>query len=324
MIIIYDVVALGELLIDFTPGGQSGDGTLLFKCNPGGAPANVLASLARLGKRTCFIGKVGDDEFGQLLQRALIDKNIATDGLVRDPDVNTTLAFVHLGRDGERHFTFYRNPGADTRLQPEEINEEVFATRIFHFGSLSLSHEPARSATLKALRFAKRKDLLVSYDPNLRRNLWTNLDDARTQMLSVMGEVDIVKVSEEELEFLTGFQDLDKGSIWLERKYEPKMLLVTLGEAGCYYRLGNRLSGQVPGFKVDSIDTTGAGDAFLGGMLYQILQRSENISQWTAQEIISSIEFANAIGALVTTRKGAIPAMPDLNEIEELLTRRTG
>ena len=318
----YDVVALGELLIDFTPEGKSENGNVLFERNPGGAPANVLACLAKLGKRTSFIGKVGEDEFGRFLRQVLIDKGIAVDGLVMDPEVNTTLAFVHLQADGERSFSFYRNPGADTRLKPEEIKEEMFDARIFHFGSLSLTDEPARSATITALNMAKDKKLLVSYDPNLRPHLWPNLDEARTQILAVMDQADIVKISGEELEFLTGSQDIEQGSTRLCQEYGLRMLLVTLGKEGCYYRLGD-LSGYVPGFRVNTIDATGAGDAFLGGMLFQVLQRGKEIDQWTAEEMAMSVRFANAIGALVTTRKGAIPAMPNLHEIEQLLASKS-
>lgn len=317
----YDVVALGELLIDFTPAGKSENENGLFECNPGGAPANVLACLAKLGKKTSFIGKVGDDEFGHFLRQVLTEKGISTEGLVMSTKVNTTLAFVHLQADGERSFSFYRNPGADTRLKPEEINETMFDTRIFHFGSLSLTNEPARSATIAALQFAKDKKLLVSYDPNLRPHLWPNLDEARTQILAVMDQADIVKISGEELEFLTGSKDIEHGSERLCQEYGLKMLLVTLGEDGCYYRAGD-LYGQVPGFKVNTIDATGAGDAFLGGILFQVLQRAKKIEQWTAEEMAMSAKFANAIGALVTTRKGAIPAMPNLDEIEQLLAAR--
>lgn len=317
----YDVVALGELLIDFTPEGKSENGNMLFERNPGGAPANVLACLAKLGKRTSFIGKVGEDEFGRFLRQVLIDKGIAVDGLAMDREVNTTLAFVHLQADGERSFSFYRNPGADTRLKPEEIKEEMFDARIFHFGSLSLTDEPARSATITALNMAKDTKLLVSYDPNLRPHLWPNLDEARTQILSVIDQADIVKVSGEELKFLTDSEDIKDGSERLYQEYGLRMLLVTLGKDGCYYRLGD-FCGQVPGFKVNTIDTTGAGDAFLGGILFQIFQRENKIEHWTAEEIAMSVEFANAIGALVTTRKGAIPAMPNLAEIEQLLASR--
>lgn len=316
----YDVVALGELLIDFTPAGSSENGNVLFECNPGGAPANVLACLAKLNKQTSFIGKVGDDQFGYFLREVLIDNGISTEGLVMDTQVNTTLAFVHLQEDGERSFSFYRKPGADTNLKPEEVKDAMLNTRIFHFGSLSLTDEPARSATIAALRYAKAKNVLVSYDPNLRPPLWSDLDEAKAQILRVMDQVDIVKISGEELAFLTGCEDIQLGSEKLCQEYGLRMLLVTLGKAGCYYQLGD-LSGRVSGFEVETIDTTGAGDAFLGGMLFQILERDKDLTKWTAEDISTSVQFANAIGALVTTKKGAIPAMPNRSEIDQLLRR---
>lgn len=314
----YDVVALGELLIDFTPLGESDQGYPVFECNPGGAPTNVLACLAKLGKRTAFIGKVGDDDFGRFLHTVLVERGISTKGLVFDSEVTTTLAFVHLQPDGERSFSFFRNPGADTRLQPEDVNEALFDAQIFHFGSLSLTHEPPRSATLAGLELARRRNLLVSYDPNLRPLLWPNLEEARTRILSVMDQVDIVKLSREELEFLTGSNDLERSIDRFRQEYGIRMLLVTLGREGCWYRVGD-LSGYVPGFEVNSIDTTGAGDAFLGGILFQVLQRDKDLGEWTYEEMAESVKFANAVGALVTTRRGAIPAMPTLSEVQGLL-----
>src|SRR5690554_5897593 len=200
----YDVVALGELLIDFTPAGKSENGNPLFECNPGGAPANVLACLAQLGKKTAFVGKVGDDEFGRFLREVLVARGIATQGLILDAEESTTLAFVHLHANGDRSFSFYRKPGADTRLRPEEVDRSQLDAAIFHFGSLSLTHEPARSATLTALRWAKEKGMLISYDPNLRPPLWPSLEEAKRQILAVMDQADIVKISHEELEFLMG------------------------------------------------------------------------------------------------------------------------
>lgn len=313
-----DVVALGEVLIDFTPAGTSPGGNALFECNPGGAPANVLACLANLGRKTAFIGKVGDDQFGVLLRRVLAEKGISTTGLVVDGEVNTTLAFVHLGEDGERFFSFYRKPGADTRLRPDEVEDAWLDAAVFHFGSLSLTHEPARSATLAALKKAQEKGMLISYDPNLRPPLWANLNEARRQMLAVMGQANLVKVSREELEFLTGQSDLQEGSAQLCQDYGLRLLLVTLGKDGCFFRRGD-ITGQVPGFKVKAVDTTGAGDAFLGGMLHEFLRRGKPLEEWGQEDLESSVRFANAIGALVVTRKGGIPAMPSLSEVEDFL-----
>mgnify|MGYP000845557707 FL=1 len=315
----YDVVALGELLIDFTPAGKSDNGNALYECNPGGAPANVLACLAELGKKTAFLGKVGDDEFGRFLRDVLAERGICTKGLILDSEANTTLAFVHLHPDGDRSFSFFRKPGADTLLRPDEIDRAQLNAAIFHFGSLSLTNDPSRSATLTALRWAKEKGMLVSYDPNLRPPLWPSLEEARRQIQAVMRQADLVKISHEELEFLTGTDDLEAGSAQLSRDYGLRLLLVTLGKDGCYFRLGE-LNGRVPGFQVQAVDATGAGDGFLGGMLYEILRRGKALEAWTGEEMASSVRFANAIGALVVTRKGGIPAMPKLAEVQRLLS----
>ncbi|MGI6694292.1 MAG: PfkB family carbohydrate kinase [Limnochordia bacterium] len=316
----YDVVALGELLIDFTPAGKSENGNPLFECNPGGAPANVLACLAQLGKKTAFVGKVGDDEFGRFLREVLVARGIATQGLILDAEESTTLAFVHLHADGDRSFSFYRKPGADTRLRPEEVDRSQLDAAIFHFGSLSLTHEPARSATLTALRWAKEKGMLISYDPNLRPPLWPSLEEAKRQILAVMDQADIVKISHEELEFLMGSGDLAGASAQLCREFGLTLLLVTLGKDGCYFRAGE-LAGFVPGFKVQAVDTTGAGDAFLGGLLFEVLRRDKGPKEWTSEELAESVRFANAVGALAVTRKGGIPAMPSLAQVEEFMSR---
>lgn len=316
----YDVVALGEILIDFTPAGLSEQGNPLFEANPGGAPANVLACLAKLGRKTAFLGKVGADEFGRLLREVLASRGIATHGLVLEEGAQTTLAFVHLHDDGDRSFSFYRSPGADTLLRPEEVDGKQLTASIFHFGSLSLTHEPARSATLAALHWAKERGALISYDPNLRPPLWSSLAEAKRQILAVMDQADIVKISREELEFLTGSDSLAQGSAQLVREYGTSLLLVTLGKDGCFFRLGD-LTGLVPGFPVQAVDATGAGDGFLGGMLHEILRRGKALEEWSLEELEASVRFANAIGALVVTRKGGIPAMPSLAEVQSFLAR---
>jgi fructokinase len=316
----YDVVALGEILIDFTPAGLSEQGNPLFEANPGGAPANVLACLAKLGRKTAFLGKVGADEFGRLLREVLASRGIATHGLVLEEGAQTTLAFVHLHDDGDRSFSFYRSPGADTLLRPEEVDGKQLTASIFHFGSLSLTHEPARSATLAALHWAKERGMLISYDPNLRPPLWASLAEAKRQILSVMDQADIVKISREELEFLTGSERLAEGSAQLVREYGTGLLLITLGKDGCFFRLGD-LTGLVPGFPVQAVDATGAGDGFLGGMLHEILRRGKALEEWSLAELEASVRFANAIGALVVTRKGSIPAMPSLAEVQSFLAR---
>lgn len=314
-----DVVALGELLIDFSHIGTSSKNNDLFEANPGGAPANVLACLAKLGMKTGFIGKVGDDLFGKKLQLALEDASISTEGLIMDKNLNTTLAFIHLDDDGERDFTFYREHSADIYLYPEDINLEMLNTRIFHFGSLSLTDEPARTATKYALSKVNKEHTLVSYDPNLRPRLWKNLKQAKMQILDVMEEADVVKLSDEELEFLTGSKDLAKGCEVLVKKYNLHMIFVTLGAKGCYYKVGT-LDGFVPGFSVKTIDTTGAGDAFFGGVLYKILQSRKTLSEWNHEKMIDTSLFANAVGALTTTKRGAISAIPSLEDILSFLS----
>ena len=315
----FDVVALGELLIDFTPAGFSEKGNVLFERNPGGAPANVLAALAKLGKKVSFIGKVGNDQFGNFLREVLEANHIDTTGLVFSEEVNTTLAFVHLDETGDRSFSFYRKPGADMMLTKEEINStQVQQTRIFHFGSLSMTHEPVKSATMKALKHGREKGILISYDPNLRPALWQNLDQAKEVILQGMEYADILKISEEELLFLTATEDLEKGTEMLRAQYDVQLVLVTLGAEGCFYRFREN-TGLIKGYKVKAVDTTGAGDGFFGGALYQVLQKNKKIQEFTVQDVEDSIRFANAVGALATTKKGAIDAMPSLEQVQELM-----
>ena len=263
---------------------------------------------------------MGADEFGRLLREVLASRGISTHGLVLEEGAQTTLAFVHLHEDGDRSFSFYRSPGADTLLRPEEVDRAQLTASIFHFGSLSLTHEPARSATLAALHWAKERGALISYDPNLRPPLWSSLAEAKRQILAVMDQADIVKISREELEFLTGSDSLAQGSAQLVREYGTSLLLVTLGKDGCFFRLGD-LTGLVPGFPVQAVDATGAGDGFLGGMLHEILRRGKALEEWSLAELEASVRFANAIGALVVTRKGGIPAMPSLAEVQSFLAR---
>ncbi|WP_319633401.1 carbohydrate kinase family protein [Paenibacillus psychroresistens] len=315
-----DAVAVGELLIDFVPNGISDNGNVLFERNPGGAPANVLAMLAKLGLHTAFIGKIGNDPFGRFLEETLQLSKINTSGLVFDNDVNTTLAFVHLQENGERSFSFYRKPGADLMLTVEEINVQLIeSARLFHFGSVSMTGEPARSATLYAAKHAKQQGKLVSYDPNLRESLWSSLEEAKEIMLQGLVYTDILKVSQEELQFLTGEADLGIASGWIAETYGIELIFVTQGSEGCYYRFHQQV-GHVPAFQVNAVDTTGAGDAFFGSILYRILAASTETSLWTVAEIEAAIRFSNAAGALTTLKKGAIPALPILENIVEKLS----
>jgi fructokinase len=315
MKIMLDVIALGEVLIDFTPAGKSETGEVRFERNPGGAPANVLSSLAKLGKNTAFIGKVGDDQFGHYLHNNLRGSGINTKGLVFSKDTRTTLAFVHLDDQGDRSFSFYRSPGADMMLSEKEVDLEMISNaRVFHFGSISMTHEPSASATLKAAAYAKEQGLLISFDPNLRENLWDVLTQAKERMEQGLSFADVVKISEEELEFISGTKDLEKGSSYLSDRFNIPLILVTLGAKGCFYRLGSE-TGQRSGYQVQAVDTTGAGDAFLGGMLYQIMEKGYPLSSLPLNVVDQMVSFANAVGALVTTKKGAIPAMPSLEEV---------
>jgi fructokinase len=314
-----DVTALGEILIDFTPAANSDAQTVSFVRNPGGAPANVLASLAKLGKKTAFIGKVGKDQFGIFLKGVLEQSGIETKGLVFSEETNTTLAFVHLNEQGDRSFSFYRNPGADMMLTADEVDLELIASsKVFHFGSISLTHEPSASATLKALNHAKESGCLISYDPNLRIPLWKDLNHAKQQIELGLSYADVLKISEEELAFITGTQDLEQGSKNIYEHFHVKLIFVTLGPEGCYYRIGHE-TGMRKGYAVTAVDTTGAGDSFLAGVLYQILGCGKAISELLLNDIEPMVGFANAVGALTTTKKGAIPAMPSLEEIEELM-----
>lgn len=311
-----DVTALGELLIDFTPAGTSEEGNAQFERNEGGAPANVLAVLSRFGRRTAFIGKVGKDGFGEYLRSVLTDNGIDDSGLVASDEATTTLAFVHLGEDGDRTFSFARKPGADQLLRADEVKLSLIEqSRVFHFGSLSLTDEPARSATWAALEHAKEHGVLISYDPNLREPLWPSLEEAKQWILKAMPYADLVKISEEELAFLTGQEDLAEGSRQLAEAYDLQVVLVTLGPGGSFYRRGSD-TGLVEGIKVQAVDTTGAGDAFLGGWLYGYLQQGKSSNQLTIDELREITRLANVTGALTTTRKGAIPGLPTLQEVQ--------
>ena len=313
----YDVTALGELLIDFPMYGQSDQGNNLFEACPGGAPCNVLALLNKMGKKTAFIGKVGQDQFGTLLKETITEAGIDASGLVIDPEVNTTLAFVHTFPDGDREFSFYRNPGADMMLRPEEVNTELIAqTKIFHFGTLSMTHDTVREATKKALAAAKENGCLISFDPNLRPPLWSSLDLAKEQMEYGFAQCDILKISDNEIQFVSGREDYDEGIAYLQEKYHIPLILLTMGKEGsrAYYK-GMRV--ERPGFTVKAIETTGAGDTFCGSSLNYIVEHGFN--DLTEDQLGELLTFANAAAALVTTKKGAIRSMPERTEVETLI-----
>lgn len=315
----YDVIALGELLIDFTMNGQSEQGNNMFEACPGGAPCNVLALLNKMGKKTAFIGKVGKDQFGALLRDTITEAGIDASNLMVDENVNTTLAFVHTFPDGDREFSFYRNPGADMMLTADEVNPEVVKdTKVFHFGTLSMTHEGVREATKKAVETAKANGCLVSFDPNLRPPLWNSLDLAKEQMEYGFGKCDILKISDNEIQFVSGKEDYDEGIAYLQETYNIPLILLTMGKDGsrAYYK-GMRV--ERPGFSVKAIETTGAGDTFCGSSLNYLVDHDfENL---TEEQLGEMLTFANAAAALVTTKKGAIKAMPVKEEVLELIQK---
>lgn len=313
----YDVVALGELLIDLTQNGYSGQGNPLLEANPGGAPCNVLALLTKLGHSTAFIGKVGRDGFGDQLENALTETGISTAGLLRDDQVHTTLAVVHTLAGGDRDFSFYRNPGADMCLHTQEINRELIRkARIFHFGTLSMTDEPVRSATYAAIAEAEARGVLRSFDPNLRPPLWRTLDEAKEQVLYGMAHCDILKISDNEIQWLTQQEDFDAGVRWIRQRFPNiRLLLLSMGKDGSRGYSGDAMA-EVKGFSVNAIETTGAGDTFFGGILHHVL--AWGLREYTRQELEEMLTFANAAAALVTTRKGALRVMPSLAEIQAL------
>ena len=315
----YDVIALGELLIDFTMNGQSEQGNNMFEACPGGAPCNVLALLNKMGKKTAFIGKVGKDQFGALLRDTITEAGIDASNLMVDENVNTTPAFVHTFPDGDREFSFYRNPGADMMLTADEVNPEVVKdTKVFHFGTLSMTHEGVREATKKAVETAKANGCLVSFDPNLRPPLWSSLDLAKEQMEYGFGKCDILKISDNEIQFVSGKEDYDEGIAYLQETYNIPLILLTMGKDGsrAYYK-GMRV--ERPGFSVKAIETTGAGDTFCGSSLNYLVDHDfENL---TEEQLGEMLTFANAAAALVTTKKGAIKAMPVKEEVLELIQK---
>lgn len=313
----FDVIAMGELLIDFTMNGESEQGNNMFEACPGGAPCNVLAMLNKLGKKTAFLGKVGQDQFGVLLKNTLDEAGIDTSNLKMDADVNTTLAFVHTFPDGDREFSFYRNPGADMKLTAGEVDAEFLKkARLFHFGTLSMTHDGVREATKKALDIAKENGLLISFDPNLRPPLWSSLELAKEQMEYGFQFCDILKISDNEIQFVSGKEDYDEGIQYLQEKYNIPLILLTLGKDGsrAYYK-GMRV--ERGGFTMKTIETTGAGDTFCGSSLNYVLEHG--IENLTEEQLGEMMTFANAAAALITTRKGAIRSMPEKEEVLEVL-----
>ena len=315
----FDVTALGELLIDFTENGLSGQGNTVFEANPGGAPCNVLAFLKKLGRSCAFIGKVGEDMFGHLLRDVAAETGICMDYLVFDKDTRTTLAFVKTFENGDRDFSFYRNPGADMMLTETELPlETIVDSRIFHFGTLSMTHEGVRRATCKAVAHAKASGAIISFDPNLRPPLWGSLDEAKQQIEYGLSQCDVLKIADNELEFMTGETDFDRGAAILRAKYPNiKLFNVTAGGDGSFsYCEDKRVF--VPACKLGGvIETTGAGDTFCASVLNFVLDHG--LEGLTEDDLTHMLRFANTAAYIVTTRKGAIRSMPERAEVEALL-----
>lgn len=311
-----DILAVGEMLIDLTQTGVSDAGIPIYTSFPGGAPANVAVAAAKLGAATAFIGKVGNDAFGRLLVDTVRQNGVGSDGMIVTDDANTTLAVVSLAESGERDFAFYRKGFADTQLREDEISDEQLqSTRFLHFGSVSLTEEPSRSATLSAARRAKEYRATISYDPNFRESLWRYREEAIEMMKRPLPMVDILKISDEELPLLTGTDDPDLGTKMLYDTYGISLILLTLGAKGAYYRYGE-CTGLCEGVKVKVADTNGAGDTFLGAFLSGMVRlKKYKPSQLTEEEIKELTAFANKAASITTSRSGAIPAMPTLDEV---------
>ena len=315
-----DAVALGELLIDFTESGLSAQGNRLMEANPGGAPCNVLAMLTRLGKKTAFIGKVGDDLWGRQLRDVLNEVGIETRGLRMDRTVPTTLAFVHTAPDGDRDFSFYRSPGADMALTADEVDAELISeARLFHYGSLSMTHPDVREATHKAVRLARAGGCLISFDPNLREPLWRSLDEAHEQIAWGLGHCDVLKISDNEIRWFTGLQDFDDAVQKLQQEYRIPLLLLSMGRDGSRASHRGKRVEAAPFLQDGTVETTGAGDTFCACALNCILDHG--LDALTEDDLREMLSFANAAASLITTRKGALRVMPALEEIEALRCR---
>ena len=317
----YDVIALGELLIDFTQNGLSEQGNGLFEANPGGAPCNVLSMLNNLGKKTSFIGKVGNDQFGKTLKKALEELGIGTENLLMDNEVHTTLALVHTFADGDRDFSFYRNPGADMMLTVDELNLDLVRdTRIFHFGTLSMTHDGIRATTKKAVETAKEAGALISFDPNLREPLWDSLDNAKEQVRWGLGKCDVLKISDNEIQWLTGEEDFTAGVKKIREEFPIPLILVSMGRDGSRAYYGDHYVEVAPFLQENTIETTGAGDTFCACVLNYVLEH--DLEALTDEQLKEMLTFANAAASIITTRKGALRVMPTRGEVLDFLKKQ--
>ena len=314
-----DVIAMGELLIDFTCASTDSDGYPTMVAHPGGAPANFLAALTKFGANTALLGKVGNDTFGKLLVKTLRDAGIDTRGMLLSDDVFTTLAFVTLDETGNREFAFSRKPGADTCIRYEELDLSLIdEAKVFHFGTLSLTDEPARSATQKAVAYAKEHGKWITYDPNLRKPLWKSLEEAKEQMLWGLTMADVVKISDEEVQFLFGL-GVTEGAEYILKNFGVKLVFVTCGAEGCFFK--NALAqGHVPSLSnIKVVDTTGAGDIFGGSAVWKLLQTGKLPEQLQEAELRDVVSFACTAAGLSTTRPGGISSVPEMAAVLERL-----
>lgn len=317
----FDVVALGELLIDFTENGISEQGNLMLEANPGGAPCNVLSMLQELNRSTAFIGKVGNDNFGRMLMEVVSGQGIDVSGLAFDNEVHTTLAFVHTAPDGDRSFSFYRDPGADVMLTENDVPEEIIAgSKLFHFGTLSMTHEASGNATKKALRIAHENGLMVSFDPNLRPPLWKNLDDARKAMAYGFEHCDILKISDDEILFFTGEKDIAAGVEKIKKEYDIKLILATMGKDGSMAFYKDMRIAEQSFISDKTIETTGAGDTFMGIALHNILEKG--LEAMREDDLRELLKMANAGASIITERRGALKVMPKRQEVMERMLSR--
>ena len=319
-----DVVALGELLIDFTCISADGDGYPTMAAHPGGAPANFLAALGKFGAKTALLGKVGTDAFGKLLTATLETAGIETKGLVACDDVFTTLAFVTLDAQGDREFSFSRKPGADTCIRFEELDLSLIdEAKVFHFGTLSLTDEPARSATYQAVAYAKAKGKLITYDPNLRKPLWKDLEVCKREMLWGLGQADVVKISDEEVAFLFGL-GVQEGAEYILKNYGVKLVFVTCGANGCWFQNANA-QGHMPGLQGIAVaDTTGAGDIFGGSAVWKLLQLGQAPGELTQAQLRDVVRFACTAAGLSTTKPGGISSVPAYADVIKEMERQYG
>ena len=311
----YDVVAMGELLIDFTCVSKDGEGYPTMAAHPGGAPANFLAALAKFGTSAALLGKVGNDAFGKLLVGTLDQAGIGTSGIIMADDVFTTLAFVTLDETGNREFSFSRKPGADTCLSYDELNMELIDNaKVFHFGTLSLTDEPARTTTYKAVEYAKNAGKLITYDPNLRKPLWQSLEEAKKQLIWGMTMADVVKISDEEVAFLWGL-GVEEGADYILKNFGVKLVFVTCGADGCFFK-NAVASGKVPSLKnIKVVDTTGAGDIFGGSAVYKLLQTGKAPETLNEDELREVVTFACTSAGLSTTKPGGISSVHEYQQV---------